>query len=128
MKAKRLAFAQEYVDLTARYWNSVMFSDESNFKLFTRNHFCHVRRARGSNRFDPKFTSKTVKHPPIVMVWGCFSAKGCDRLDFLEKGKMKDQHRYLDILRSHAAPAMSSAGTKRFLQDGALGHKDPQFP
>lgn len=53
-----------------------MFSDERNFKLWSGNQFMWVRRARGSNRFESKFTVKTVKHPAKVMVWGCFSFKG----------------------------------------------------
>ena len=122
MKAKRLAFAQEHANWSVRRWSSVMFSDESHFELFTGSRFTRVRRARGSNRFDPKFTSKTVKHPPKVMVWGCFSAKGRGTLDFLEPGVMMNQHRYLEILRRRAQPAMQRAGAKWFLQDGARPH------
>ena len=63
MKAKRLAFAKKYVKWTKADWEKVMFSDESRFLTFS-NRRRSVRRPLGSNRFDPRFTSKTVKHPP----------------------------------------------------------------
>ena len=63
MKAKRLAFAKKYVKWTTSQWENVMFSDESRFLTFT-NRRRSVRRPLGSNRFDPRFTTKTVKHPP----------------------------------------------------------------
>ena len=63
MKAKRLAFAKKYIKWTAADWEKVMFSDESRFLTFS-NRRRSVRRPLGSNRFDPRFTSKTVKHPP----------------------------------------------------------------
>ena len=43
-----------------------------------------VRRPSGE-RFNPKFTVKTVKHPARVMVWGCSSAAGREMLPFLDK-------------------------------------------
>jgi hypothetical protein len=52
----------------------MMYSDESTFRC-VRNIRKKVRRPSGSNRFDTKYTAKTVKHPASVMVWGCFSAK-----------------------------------------------------
>ncbi len=38
-------------------------------------------------RLDPRVTWKTVKQPPNLMAWSCFSWKGRGALDWLEKGK-----------------------------------------
>ena len=67
-------------------WKTIIFSDESTFKQFD----CLsqvVRRPSGSSSLDPKFTSKTIKHSPGVMVWGYFSHRGRGGLSFLEKDK-----------------------------------------
>ena len=53
MKEKRLAFARLHINKSVRWWQSVLFTDESNFKLFS--------------------SVKTVKHGGHVMVWGSFS-------------------------------------------------------
>ena len=72
MKLKRVQFALKYKHWTADDWMKVMFSDESTFKCFRSSGYL-VRRPDDASRYDPKFTSKTVKHPASVMVWGCFS-------------------------------------------------------
>ena len=69
-KEKRLNFARNHLNKSKAWWRSVMFSDESNFKVIRATARQTVRRPSGT-RFDPKFTRKTVKHPPGVMVWGC---------------------------------------------------------
>ena len=51
-----------------------MFSYESNFQVFKMGSTT-VRRPTSSDRFDPRYTVPTVKHPQSVMVWGCFSGK-----------------------------------------------------
>jgi hypothetical protein len=43
---------------------------------------------------DPRFTLKTVKHPPKLMAWVCFSWKGRGALEWLEKGEMMNGMRY----------------------------------
>ena len=76
MKDQRLAFAMEYRDWGVEQWKDVMFSDESHFELHLGDKHGRCRRPVGSDRFDPRFTMKTVKHPAKVMVWGCFSWQG----------------------------------------------------
>jgi transposase len=73
MKEQRLAFAMEYWEWNVEKWRDVMFSDESHFELHLGDEHGCCRRPVGSDRFDPKFTKNTVKHPAKVMVWGCFS-------------------------------------------------------
>ncbi len=68
MKEQRLAFAREHVNWSVDDWKKVMFSDESHFELRFGDQERHCRRPKGSDRFAPQFTRKTVKHPPKVMV------------------------------------------------------------
>jgi hypothetical protein len=60
-----------------------MFSDESHFELRFGIQTTHCRRLKGLDRFSPKFTRKTVKHPLKAMVWGCVNWKGRGGLEFL---------------------------------------------
>jgi transposase len=122
MKKKRLAFCAAYKDWTAADWEKVMYSDESTFRCI-RSIKTRVRRAKGSDRFDSRFTSVTVKHPDSVMVWGCFSgAVGRGGLYFLPKNCTMNGERYQEVLTNHLIPFMAIHGTTYFLQDGAPCH------
>ena len=100
-----------------------MFTDESMFTCI-RSASVKVRRPKGSNRFDPRFTVKTVKHPAQVMVWGCFSGSGGKGgLYFLPKGQMMNGDHYKMVLEEHLLPAMERLQATHFLQDGAPCHK-----
>ena len=93
MKEQRLAFAREYRNWGVEEWKQVMFSDESLFVLRFGNQAHRCRRAKGSDRFTPEFTRKTVKHPQKVMVWGSFSWRGRGGLEFLNKGEIMNAER-----------------------------------
>jgi hypothetical protein len=88
MKNDRLEFPRQHAHWGVEEWKKVMFSDESHFELRFGNQSFRCRRAKGTDRFDPKFTRKRVKHPPKVMVWGCFSWRGRGGLKFLKPGEM----------------------------------------
>ena len=104
------------------HWNKVMFSDESHFHLNTfRRSLC--RRPPGSDRNAVEFTKKTVKHPPKVMVWACFSWKGRGAIVFLKKGEMMNGQRYRQILDEKLEWFMQQHQTTHFLQDGAPCHR-----
>jgi hypothetical protein len=72
MVRKHLQFARRYRNWTKEQWAKVVWSDESNFSLVQKGRK-HVRRPSSRNRFDAKYTQKTVRHPASVMVWACFS-------------------------------------------------------
>ena len=83
MRKKRILFCKKYIHWTADDWKEVvLFSDESTFLTF-RSCPKIVRRPKGSDRMNPKYTTKTMKHPPSHMVWGCFGYKGLDNIYFL---------------------------------------------
>ncbi len=122
MKEKRLIFARQYGHWTVDDWKGVMFSDESHFELNTfRRQIC--RRPIGSDRFDPRFTRKTVKHPAKVMAWACFSWKGRGGIEFLQNGEMMNGTRYRRILEEKLVLFMHKHQCSHFLQDGAPCHR-----
>jgi transposase len=123
MKNDRLEFARRYAHWGVEEWKKVMFSDESHFELRFGNQNFRCRRSKGSDRFDPKFTRKRVKHPQKVMAWACFSWKGRGGLDFLKNGEMMNGVRYRQVLEDKLERFMGLHGTTHFLQDGAPCHR-----
>jgi hypothetical protein len=79
-------------------WRDILFSDESHFELHLGDKHGCCRRPVRSDRFDPKFTQKTVKHPEKVMVLGCSSWQGRGGLEFLKKGEMMNSQGHLRVL------------------------------
>ena len=122
MKVKRLKFAMKYQGWTPQQWDQVMFSDESAFKTFSSRPMT-VRRSPGSNRYDPKYTQKTVKHPDGIMVWGCYSSKGRGGLYFLPKNTTMNGIRYIEVLEDHLLSFIKIHGTSIFQHDSAPCHK-----
>ena len=109
-------------------WKKVMFSNKSHFELSFGNQSTRVRRPWGSDRFDEKFTRKTVKHPKKVMVWACFSFRGCGEIEFLKEGEMMNGEmmngeRYWEILENKLELFMGIHNCSHFLQDSAPYHK-----
>jgi hypothetical protein len=98
MKLQRLEFARQYGKRGVEEWKKVMFSDESHFELRFGSRSWRCRRPVGLDRHTMRFTMKTVKHPPKVMVWGCFRCKGCGGLEFLIQGEMMNGVRYRQLL------------------------------
>jgi transposase len=58
-------------------WSSCLFTDESTFCLFPKTG--KVWQAPGE-----KLIQRTVKHPPKLQVWGCFSLNGFGKLFFFK--------------------------------------------
>jgi len=74
--ARRLEFAQTYKDKDMRYWNHVIFSDESKVELYPQDRRqklwrpCH-------KRFDGRFMNRRPKvKSPSLMFWGCINYHG----------------------------------------------------
>ena len=120
MKKKRLAFAKKHLYWTADYWGKVLFSDESTFQQFVVLHK-HVRRPV-EKRFDEKYTSATIKHPPSQMIWGAMSKNGTAGLYFLTTGTTMNGSKYVDLLKSKLLLHMSVHNTSIFMQNGAPCH------
>ena len=99
-----------------------MFSDESTFLQFA-SYKPFVRRPLGSSPVNSRYLQPTVKHPPSVMVWGCFSSQGRGGLSFLPKGQTMNASRYISVLDDHLLHFMSIHGCTTFQQDSAPCHK-----
>ena len=99
-----------------------MFSDESTFLQFA-SYKPFVRRPLGYLPFDSRYLQPTVKHPPSVMVWGCFSSQGRGGLYYLPKGQTMNASWYISVLDDHLLNLMSIHGCTTFQQDPAPCHK-----
>lgn len=119
--SKRLQFCNLYKDWSPDDWSKVLFSDESMFHQF-RDSTQYVRVPANQSPLNPKYTNKTIKHSPSVMVWGCFSAKGRGSLYFLPKGKKMDAKTYLAMLKEKLPPFMTIFDCDTFQQDHAPCH------
>jgi transposase len=119
-RQKRLNFCAKYKHWTAAMWRQVTFSDESTFEQFG-SYRQWVRRPVGT-RYEPRYTTATVKHPQKQMVWGCFSGAGRGSLYFINANETVNANRYIDILSSKLKTSMTIAGTTVFQQDSAPAH------
>lgn len=98
----RMEFARAHISWSKEKWNTVLWSDESKFKLFGSDGRQYVRRPVGA-RFKAKYQIPTVKHGGgNVMVWGCFSRSGTGPIIQVQ-GKM-DRFQYKEILENTMLP------------------------
>lgn len=123
-RKRRLIFAREHADWTPADWESVLWSDESSFQLFSSSKRVFVRRREGE-RFTEQCIVPTVKHGGgSLMVWGCMSGRGVGRLYRCE-GSM-NQNQYLMVLNEYMLPSRADLyGTNAqftFQQDNAPCH------
>lgn len=120
-KVKRLAFARKYLAWPIANIRTILWSDESTFTV-TGTSLGRVRRPRNSDRYDPRYTIKTVKHPQHVMVWGAFSYYGVSKLHFLDKGESMNTSTYLNILMNYLPECFVNCNSEVFMQDNASCH------
>lgn len=117
----RLQFCKAMKDKSAAWWEKVMFTDESTFQQIRSNGYNYVRRPKGE-RLNPRYTIKTVKHLPSVMVWGAISAMGRCGLHLFGKGEKVNAEKYIAVLESKVKVHMNASGTSIFQQDSAPCH------
>jgi DDE superfamily endonuclease len=80
-----------------------------------------VRRPPGE-RLNPKYTIKTVKHPPSVMAWGAITANGRCGIKIFDKGVKVNAAEYIKVFDSKVKIHMNVSGTTLFQQDSAPCH------
>ena len=122
MKQRRLAFAKRYKNWSSSQWYRVCFSDESLFETSMTTHGRMVRRADGTDRYQTKYTAKTISYAPSLMVWGCFSSKGTGGLSILPQNETMDSTRYLTILQDKLRKPFKKQKCTFFQQDNARVH------
>lgn len=117
----RVIFCKKYQHFTAEMWEDVLWSDESNIRMFDCG-FKYVRRPAGE-RFSSKYCQKTVKHAPYWMVWGSCSGKGRGNLFFLPQNQTMNAQQYEKVLQERLKPMMEIHGCALFMHDGAPCHQ-----
>ena len=122
MKKKRMLFAKKYLKWTVKQWENCLFTDESIF-CTSRNTGLRVRRKTGEGRYDEKYTKKTFKHAPSIMIWTSFSGKGGPGdIFFLRPNTTINSSLYIKILESHLTQTMRRQHVHLFFQDRATPH------
>ena len=123
MKKQRLVFAKKYAHWTTEQLRKVMFSDESNFRVFKLGSTT-VQCPRSSDRFDPRYTVPIVKHLQSVMVWRCFSGeKKRGGLYFFANNNKMNANLYLQVLEDHMLNFYNIHGSEVIMYNSALCHK-----
>ena len=123
MKIQRLAFALKYKNWTSTDWNQVIFSDESLFRTTQTTKGRRVRRRQNTDRYEDKLTTKTVKFPPSLMVWGFFSSRGKGDICILPRNETVNAKKYLELLKLHLVKSLKSHKCKYFQHDKASCHQ-----
>ncbi|CAJ0950757.1 unnamed protein product [Ranitomeya imitator] len=99
----RLKLARENFDYPEKYWENVLWYNETKVELFDRNKTRRVWR-RQNAELHPKNTIPTVKHVGgNIMLWGCFSAKGPGQL--IRIHERMNGAMYLEILSANLLPS-----------------------
>ncbi|KAI4900492.1 hypothetical protein NFI96_003337, partial [Prochilodus magdalenae] len=107
----RLKFAREHLDVPEEYWENVIWSDETKVELFGKNTTRRVWR-KVNAELHPKNTIPTVKHGGgNIMLWGCFSAKGPERL--VRVHERMNGAMYCEILGANLLPSARAMKMKR---------------
>lgn len=117
----RIRFCKQHKDKSAQWWRRVMFSDESTFRQVRGIGFNYVRRPAGL-RFHSKYTTKTIKQAPHVMVWGAITSRGRCGLHIFEKGQTVNAKQYVEVINSKVKVHMNITKTTLFQQDSAPCH------
>ncbi|KAJ4936841.1 hypothetical protein JOQ06_001427 [Pogonophryne albipinna] len=95
----RLKFAREHLDDPEEDWENVIWSDETKIENSTRRVW-----RRKNAELHPKNTIPTVKHGGgNIMLWGCFSAKGPERL--IRVKERMNGAMYREILSDNLLPS-----------------------
>ncbi|PSN32920.1 Transposable element Tcb2 transposase [Blattella germanica] len=102
-KEARLLFAQNHVNWQLRQWKSVLFKDESRFRLMGSDGHIRIWRRRGE-RFDP---ATIIQHDRFgggsVMVWAGITIESRTELVIVPQRMNADVYNN-DIILQHVVP------------------------
>ncbi|KAI4871408.1 hypothetical protein NFI96_000872 [Prochilodus magdalenae] len=108
-KKSRLQYAKSHVDKPQRFWDSVLWSDETKLELFGTMDQRYVWR-RKNQAYEQKNTLPTVKHGGgSIMLWGCFASNGTGKLQRVQ-GTMNSLQ-YQEILEENVMSHVSESVT-----------------
>jgi transposase len=98
-RAKRLAFASKYKNLTVDDWKHILWTDESSFEIGKNSKQVRVWRS-SSERFHSSCLAPTFKSGrQTVMVWGCFMWGKRGPLEILPEGRVNGK-KYVNALEN----------------------------
>lgn len=122
-KKRRLQFARTNLKKPQKFWDNVLWTDETKLELFGPMDQRYVWR-RKKEAYKEKNTLPTVKHGGgSVMLWGCFASTGTGNLQRIEG--IMDSVRYQDILAKNVNPSVKKLKLGRhwtFQQDNDPKH------
>ncbi|KAI4904395.1 hypothetical protein NFI96_007379 [Prochilodus magdalenae] len=122
-KKSRLQYAKSHVDKPQRFWDSVLWSDETKLDLFGTMDQRYVWR-RKNQAYEQKNTLPTVKHGGgSIMLWGCFASNGTGKLQRVQ-GTMNSLQ-YQEILEENVMESVTNLRLGRrwtFQQDNDPKH------
>lgn len=97
----------------------MIFTDESKFQTVndSKTHFVH---RKSNERLKKNCIRETIKFPPSVMVWGCFTASKTGPLIVIE-GTLNSE-KYINML-NHIDIQELDENIEFFQQDNAPCHK-----
>lgn len=118
----RLTFCKAHQHWTSAQWSRVMFSDETLVKQFAPHGHGFVRRPI-NERYNPRYTTPSVKQCPSLMVWASISANGRGEIQIMKKSESINAARYLQILENALPTWLNIRGCTIFQHDGAPCHQ-----
>uniref|UniRef100_A0A8C5WK94 Transposase Tc1-like domain-containing protein n=1 Tax=Leptobrachium leishanense TaxID=445787 RepID=A0A8C5WK94_9ANUR len=122
-KKSRLQYAKSHVDKPQKFWDSVLWTDETKLELFGPMDQRYVWR-RKNKAYEEKNTLPTVKHGGgSIMLWGCFASAGIGKLQRVQ-GTMNSLQ-YQEILDDNVMQSVTNLRLGRrwtFQQDNDPKH------
>uniref|UniRef100_A0A8C5MKH6 Transposase n=1 Tax=Leptobrachium leishanense TaxID=445787 RepID=A0A8C5MKH6_9ANUR len=122
-KKSRLQYAKSHVDKPQKFWDSVLWTDETKLELFGPMDQRYVWR-RKKKAYEEKNTLPTVKHGGgSIMLWGCFASAGTGNLQRVQ-GTMNSLQ-YQEILDDNVMQSVTNLRFGRrwtFQQDNDPKH------
>ena len=88
-----------HLDVPQRYWQNILWTDETTVELFGRNTQHYVLGKKGTAHQHQNLIPTVKSSRGSIMVWGCFAASGPGQLAIID-GKMNSQV-YQDILQEN---------------------------
>ncbi len=101
-KRRRFLWAKAHLKWTVAKWKTVLWSDESKFKVIFGKLGRHVIRTK-EDKDNPSCYQRSVQKPASLKVWGCMSACGMGSLH-IWKGTINAE-RYIQVLEQHMLPS-----------------------
>ena len=100
----QLHYAQGYLNKPQKFWNTILWSDETKLELFGDGPVWYGWRKK-NEAYVEKNTLPTVKHGGgSMMFWGCFASSGTGNLQGVDG--IMNSIKYQEILQQNVVPSV----------------------